>query len=116
MSFEAYNLRLRRKEQIQNPHFEVTQTSRGPRYFVKGTGSDGTKLSRLVSKSDYERMKGGMRSPMMSPVRSPVRNTGYVSPRVSTRRSPTRKSPARMSPRALGPRCFKWKRYVSSSN
>lgn len=54
--FEGFNLRLQRKELIQNPEIEEIQTRAGVRYVMRGFGSDGTKISKFISRTKYDEL------------------------------------------------------------
>jgi hypothetical protein len=44
MPVEGYNVKLKKKEVMKNPVID----KKGNRYFAKGTGSDGTKMSAVM--------------------------------------------------------------------
>ena len=55
MEFTAYNVGLKRKEEIQDPYIEWIQKRNGTiTYMLKGTGSNGATLTRFISKDDYD--------------------------------------------------------------
>jgi hypothetical protein len=53
MAFRAYNMRLKRMEQVRNPKIVTSRGKRGVRHRVAGVGSDGTKLSAFISSEAY---------------------------------------------------------------
>lgn len=51
MAIQGYNVKLKKKETMS----EVKIDKKGNRYFAKGTGSDGTKMSAILSKVNAEK-------------------------------------------------------------
>jgi len=50
----AYNVKLKKSETIQNP---TVVTMKNGRHAIKGTGSDGTGMFRIISKSQAEELR-----------------------------------------------------------
>lgn len=53
----AYNLKLKKKERIQNPCLHRSTKGGRTMYSVRGKGSDGTKMIRILGKETYEELK-----------------------------------------------------------
>jgi hypothetical protein len=53
----AYNMRLKKREKMQNVHIKSMKSKRGVRYAITGVGSDGTKMIKFISKDDYDELK-----------------------------------------------------------
>lgn len=53
---EGFNLRLQRVEPIRNPEIEQIQTAAGVRWVMRGVGSDGTNMSKFISRDKYEEL------------------------------------------------------------
>jgi len=58
MSFEGYNLKLKKKEKMLDVMLvEIEGKGGKPRFFIKGKGSDGTVMYKVIKKEDYDKYK-----------------------------------------------------------
>jgi hypothetical protein len=65
MVVTAYNMKLKRKETMKKPTLHKVQRSDGRViYLLKGTGSDGTRMARIISHDAAMKYKKGKASPM----------------------------------------------------
>ena len=96
MSFTAYNVKLKRKEKLDNPRL-VTRSNKGrTTYLLTAPGSDGTALWRIISKDQAADFKKGLPPRKRHSTSSPKRRT-RTRRSSSTRRSTSSRKTRRRS-------------------